>query len=147
MCDCFWLCNASAWETGLSNDVETAVWVCDCTYSQQEYSNSCASYPNGSCWTMAINRGLGKRINLRHAQNVLCLYEVFQLVVFFACVKYYSPWPASVPSGLLGLVSSFGFTAILNLLSKNSLSLEVMTAKQCYFLHYHFWLSGANRSL
>lgn len=73
-----------------------------------------------------------------HAQNALSLYEVSQLVVFFACVIYYCPLPASVASGLLGLVASFGFIAILNLLSKNSLGLEVMTAKQCYILHYHF---------
>ena len=68
-----------------------------------------------------------------HAQNVLSLYGVSQLLGFFPCVKYYCPLPASLASGFLGLVSFFGSVATLNLLSKSSLSLEVMTAKQFIF--------------
>lgn len=68
-----------------------------------------------------------------HAQNVLSLYGVSQVLVFFPCVKYYCPLPASLASAFLGLVSFFGSVATLNLLSKSSLSLEVTTAKQCIF--------------
>lgn len=76
------------------SSVIMAVRVCDLAYLEQDYSNSCASYPNssrtilvGSCRTMANNRGLSKRIKCGTWQNVLSLYGVSQLFVFFPCVK------------------------------------------------------------